>query len=228
MKVSTPLLLASGALAAPAGDIEARQACAKVHVFGARESTVPQGYGSSQAMISLIQGAYPGTTSEAIVYPAAGGDAYGSSVTAGISAVVNQVSTYAKQCPDSALVMVGYSQGGQITDDAFCGGPDGSSMSGTASPLPADVGTKVKAIILMGDPRNVPGLAYNVGTAKAGGFAARPSGYTCPVYADRIKSYCDAEDPYCSNGNNAQHHQQYVQIYGQQALAFVKEKVGSV
>lgn len=67
MKIAAPLVLLSGALAAPSGDIEARQACAKVHVFGARESTVPQGYGSSQAMIQLIQGAYPGTTSEAIV-----------------------------------------------------------------------------------------------------------------------------------------------------------------
>ncbi|KAI1106296.1 carbohydrate esterase family 5 protein [Jackrogersella minutella] len=228
MKASTPLIFLSGALAAPSGDIEARQSCAKVHVLGARESTVPQGYGSSQAMIQLIQGAYSGTTSEAIVYPAAGGDAYSSSVTAGIKAVVSQVSAYVEKCPDSAVVVVGYSQGGQITDDAFCGGPDGSSMSETASPLPADVGTHVKAIIMMGNPRNVPGLSYNVGTAQAGGFAARPSGYTCPVYSDRIKSYCDSQDPYCSNGNDAQHHQQYVQIYGQQALAFVKEKVGSV
>ncbi|KAI1644818.1 carbohydrate esterase family 5 protein [Daldinia loculata] len=228
MKASTPLLFLSGALAAPSGDVEARQSCAKLHVIAARETTVPQGFGSSQAMIQLIQGAYPGTTSEAIVYPAAGGDAYGSSVTAGIKAVVDQVSAFTKKCPNTTVVMVGYSQGSQIMDDAFCGGPDGSSLSGTAAPLPADVGTHVKAVIFMGDPRNVPGLSYNVGTAKAGGFAARPSGYQCPVYADRIQSYCDAEDPYCSNGNDAQHHQQYVQIYGQQALAFVKQKVGSV
>ncbi|KAI2785223.1 carbohydrate esterase family 5 protein [Daldinia loculata] len=228
MKASTPLLFLSGALAAPSGDVEARQSCAKLHVIGARETTVPQGFGSSQAMIQLIQGAYPGTTSEAIVYPAAGGDAYGSSVTAGIKAVVDQVSAFTKKCPNTTVVMVGYSQGSQIMDDAFCGGPDGSSLSGTAAPLPADVGNHVKAVIFMGDPRNVPGLSYNVGTAKAGGFAARPSGFQCPVYADRIKSYCDAEDPYCSNGNDAQHHQQYVQIYGQQALAFVKQKVGSI
>ncbi|KAI1500454.1 carbohydrate esterase family 5 protein [Biscogniauxia marginata] len=228
MKVSTSMVLASGALATPSGNLEARQSCAKVHVFGARESTVPQGYGSSQAMIQLIQGAYPGTTSEAIVYPAAGGNAYGSSVTAGITAVVNQVSSFVEKCPDTKVVMVGYSQGSQIMDDAFCGGPDGSSMSETASPLPADVGEHVAALIFMGDPRNVPGLSYNVGTAQAGGFAARPSGYTCPTYADRIQSYCDSQDPYCSNGNDANHHQQYVQIYGQQALAFVKEKVGSV
>lgn len=67
MKASTPLLFLSGALAAPSGDVEARQSCAKLHVIGARETTVPQGFGSSQAMIQLIQGAYPGTTSEAIV-----------------------------------------------------------------------------------------------------------------------------------------------------------------
>ncbi|KAI1661686.1 carbohydrate esterase family 5 protein [Daldinia decipiens] len=228
MKVSTPLLFLSGALAAPSGNFEARQSCAKLHVIAARETTAPPGFGTAQGMIQLIQGAFPGTTSEAIVYPAAGGDSYGSSVTAGIKAVVDQVSAFTAKCPDTTVVMVGYSQGSQIMDDAFCGGPDGSSLSETAAPLPADVGTHVKAIIFMGDPRNVPGLSYNVGTAKAGGFAARPSGFQCPVYEDSIQSYCDAEDPFCSNGNSAQHHQEYVQIYGQQALAFVQQKVGSI
>ncbi|KAK6950063.1 hypothetical protein Daesc_008386 [Daldinia eschscholtzii] len=198
-------------LAAPSGNVQARQSCPKVHVLGAREPTVPQGYGSSQAMIQLIQGAYPDITSEAI-----------------------------ESVRTRPVIVVGYYQGAQIMDDAFCGGTDGSSLSGTAAPLlPADVGKHFKAIIFMGDPRNAPGPSYNVGMAKAGGeglanipvlvqFAARPSGYQCPVYADRIKSYCDAEDLYCSNGNNAQHHQQYIQIYGQQALAFVKQKVGSI
>jgi acetylxylan esterase len=171
MKTFAPLLLLGGALAAPSTDLSSRQACPKVYVFGARESTVPQGYGSSQAMISLIQGAYPGTGSEAIVYPAAGGNAYGSSVTAGITAVVNQVQSFANRCPDSKIVMVGYSQGSQIMDDAFCGGPDGSSMGNVAAPMPAAVGQKVAALIWMGDPRFVPGLSYNVGTAKAGGVS---------------------------------------------------------
>ncbi|KAI1395783.1 carbohydrate esterase family 5 protein [Hypoxylon fuscum] len=229
MKAATPLLLLSGALAASSRDVAARQSCAAVHVLGAREeSNVPQGFGSTEALVRMIQEAYPGATSEAIVYPAAGGEAYPPSVTAGIQAVVDQVSAYVAKCPDSAVVLVGYAQGSQIIDDAFCGGPDGNSMSETAAPIPADVSEHVKALIFMSNPRNVPGLPYNVGTAKAGGFAQRDPGFVCPVYSDRIQSYCDAEDPYCCDGNNAMHRKQYVQIYGEHALAFIREKVGSV
>ncbi|XXH04666.1 hypothetical protein Hte_011085 [Hypoxylon texense] len=229
MRFSTSLLCASGALAASSGDVEARQSCAKLHVFGAREWNVPQGFGSEQPLIEAIQAAYPGATSEAIVYPASPrGDNYPSSVTAGIKAVVDQVTAYAAKCPDSAVVMVGYSEGSQIVDDAFCGGPDGNSMAETAAPIPTEVGERVKALIFMGDPRNIPGLPYNIGSSTGGGFAQRPADFVCPVYADRIRSYCDAEDPYCSNGNNVRHHEQYVMIYGEHALAFVREKVGSL
>ncbi|KAI6090404.1 carbohydrate esterase family 5 protein [Hypoxylon rubiginosum] len=232
MRLSTPLICASGALAATSGsDVEARQSesCAKLHIFGAREWLVPQGFGHESVLIEKIQEAYPGATSEAIVYPASPrGDAYPSSVTAGIQAVVDQVTTYATQCPDSSIVMVGYSEGSQIMDDAFCGGPDGNSMAETSAPIPTAVGERVKALVFMGDPRNIPGAPYNIGSSTGGGFAQRPVGYVCPVYADRIRSYCDAEDPYCSNGNNVRHHEQYVMIYGEHALAFVREKVGSL
>ncbi|KAI1766361.1 carbohydrate esterase family 5 protein [Hypoxylon sp. FL1150] len=229
MRFSTSLVCASVALAASSGDIEARRSCAKVHIVGAREWLVPQGFGHESVLIEAIQAAYPGATSEAIIYPASPrGDDYPSSVTAGIQAVVDQVSAYAKACPDTAIVMVGYSEGSQIIDDAFCGGPDGNSMAETTALIPAEIGEHVKALIFMGDPRNIPGAPYNIGSSTGGGFAQRPVGYVCPVYADRIRSYCDAEDPYCSNGNNVRHHEQYVMIYGEHALAFVREKVGSV
>jgi hypothetical protein len=46
-------------------------------------------------------------------------------------------------------------------DNALCGGA-GQSLSG-------DSLRAVKAAIFMGDPRNVAGLSYNVGTCKAKG-----------------------------------------------------------
>lgn len=46
-------------------------------------------------------------------------------------------------------------------DNALCGGA-GATLSGTAL-------AAVKAAIFMGDPHNQVGLAYNVGTCKAGG-----------------------------------------------------------
>jgi acetylxylan esterase len=65
--------------------LEQRQACPNVHVFGARETTVPSGYGSAGTFVNLILNAYSGATAEVINYPAQGGtnDAYAASVRAG-------------------------------------------------------------------------------------------------------------------------------------------------
>jgi acetylxylan esterase len=48
-------------------------------------------------------------------------------------------------------------------DNALCGGA-GSTLSGNAL-------AAVKAAIFMGDPHNVAGLPYNVGTCTAGGVS---------------------------------------------------------
>lgn len=57
-------------------------------------------------------------------------------------------------------------------------------------------------------------------------FAPRPTGFQCP-YANNIQSYCDAADPYCCNGNDANTHQGYGTEYGQAALTFVKAKINA-
>ncbi|KAK3380747.1 cutinase [Lasiosphaeria ovina] len=223
MKVSTvavPLL--AGLVSAGPVELEQRQSCPKVYVFGARETTVPQGYGTSQGLVNMVTQAYAGAGKEAIVYPACGGQSncggvsYENSAKQGTAAVVKAVTDLNKRCPDTKIVLIGYSQGGQIMDNALCGGA-GATLTGTA--LDA-----VKAAIFMGDPHNVNGLPYNVGTCKNGGFAARPSGYKCsPANPAIIQSYCDSTDPYCCNGNDANSHQQYVNKYGSQALTFIKK-----
>lgn len=59
-------------------------------------------------------------------------------------------------------------------------------------------------------------------------FAARPSGFKCsPASPSIIQSYCDSPDPYCCTGSDANSHQQYVNKYGSQALAFIKKLVGA-
>jgi acetylxylan esterase len=58
-------------------------------------------------------------------------------------------------------------------------------------------------------------------------FAPRPAGFQCP-YAANIKSYCDAADPYCCNGSDANTHQGYAVEYGSVALTFVKTKVNAM
>ena len=56
-------------------------------------------------------------------------------------------------------------------------------------------------------------------------FDARPAGQTCGNYNGKVKSYCDAADPYCCNGNDAATHQSYANVYGQQALQFVNSQL---
>ncbi|KAK4552076.1 carbohydrate esterase [Recurvomyces mirabilis] len=120
-------LLALPALAVAAA-IEQRASCPNVHIFGARETTAPAGYGSSSTVVNYVLQAYPGSTAEAINYPACGGqsscggDSYAQSAAQGTNTVISVVNAYVAQCPNTQIVLVGYSQGGQIFDNAFCGG----------------------------------------------------------------------------------------------------------
>ncbi|KAJ7075986.1 putative acetyl xylan esterase [Mycena belliarum] len=214
--------------------LAAAQQCPQVHIFGARETTAPAGYGTAGSVVSSIISAYSGATGEVINYPACGGQAscgsvsYASSAVTGVAAVASQVNAFNTKCPNSVLVLVGYSQGGQIMDDAYCGGGDtNEGLSSTAIPISAAAQKKIAAAILMGDPRHIPGLSYNVGTCQASGFAPRPTGFQCP-YAANIQSYCDAADPYCCNGSDANTHQGYAVEYGAAALTFVKGKVNAM
>ncbi|KAI0397041.1 carbohydrate-binding module family 1 protein [Xylariaceae sp. FL0594] len=220
-----PLIAAAGVSASPA-EIAERQSCPNIYIFGARETTVPSGYGTAGGLVDMVKAAYPGSQSSAIDYPACGGQSscggipYDQSAQQGTTAVINAVNSLNQRCPNTQIVLIGYSQGGQIMDNALCGGA-GATLTGNAL-------AAVKVAIFMGDPHNVAGLPYNVGTCTAGGFAARPYGFKCSPYNPaNIKSYCDSTDPYCCNGNDANSHQQYVVKYGSQALAFIKSKLSS-
>lgn len=150
-------------------DLEERQSCPGVYVFGARETTAPPGYGTSQGLVNMILQAYPGSQSAAISYPACGGQpncggvSYDESARQGTAAVVSAVNSMNQRCPNTKIVLVGYSQGGQIIDNALCGG-SGATLTGNAL-------NAVKVAIFMGDPHNAPGLPYNVGTCRAGGVS---------------------------------------------------------
>lgn len=179
MKTNIILIAAAQALlssANPVPGIETRQSCPGVHVFAARETTASPGYGSASTVANLITQTYSGSTSEAIDYPACGGQSscggvsYANSAKQGVAAVASAVNAFNKKCPNTSIVLVGYSQGGQIMDDALCGGGDtAEGVSSTSVPLSSAAVTMVKAAIFMGDPRFVSGLSYEVGTCAAGG-----------------------------------------------------------
>ena len=112
--LTASILLATGALAANAP----RQggSCPPLHVFGARETTAPAGMGTAGPIVDAIVQAHPGATSEAINYPACGGQPecggvqYEQSAQQGTQATATAVNSFNEQCPDTELVLIGYSQ----------------------------------------------------------------------------------------------------------------------
>lgn len=117
MKITIPTALSLvGVAAASPAVIEQRQSCPEVYTFGARETTASQGYGTAGGLVNQIKAAFPGSGSEAIVYPACGGQAscgsisYSNSESKGAAAVVKAVTEYNAKCPTTQIILVGYSQ----------------------------------------------------------------------------------------------------------------------
>jgi acetylxylan esterase len=114
------LLLSTYGLLGNATPLVERQSCPGVHVFGARETTVSPGYGSSITVVNLVLAAYSGSTSEAITYPACGGQStcggisYAASATQGTANAAAAINAFNAQCPSTQLVLVGYSQVSEV------------------------------------------------------------------------------------------------------------------
>jgi acetylxylan esterase len=117
---STALFLGWAALSQAYAVDKRQSSCPNVHVIAARETTAPAGYGTASVVTNLILNAYSGSTSEALNYPACGGqsscggDSYDASVRAGYSAATSAINSFNSQCPNSQIVLVGYSQVGHM------------------------------------------------------------------------------------------------------------------
>lgn len=118
MKVTAAAALFAGLAAAGPVELTTRQSCPKVYIFGARETTLPQsnGFGTGAGLVNSVKSAYAGSGAEAIVYPACGGQSncggisYENSASQGTAAVVKAVTAYNQKCPDTQIVLIGYSQ----------------------------------------------------------------------------------------------------------------------
>lgn len=116
MKATIALPLLAGLASSTPLELQERQSCPSVYVFGARETTVGPGYGTSQGLVNMVMQAYPGAQSAPISYPACGGQSscggisYDQSATQGTAAVVTAVTDLNSRCPDTKIVLIGYSQ----------------------------------------------------------------------------------------------------------------------
>lgn len=198
--------------------------CSSVHLIVARASGEDPGEGIIGAVSSDIQSRVPNADAEAIDYPATLAN-YQSSEAEGVAEMTRVVTDYAAACPDSQLVLMGYSQGGQVAMDTICG----TSSAGFAAtePLDAGVAAQIAAVVVMGEPTFVPGEAYTVGDASEGAVFPRVDTGSCLPLAERIQSYCSEGDTFCDSGNSILTHLGYVREFGDEAADFVVGRVGA-
>ncbi|OLN81912.1 Acetylxylan esterase 5 [Colletotrichum chlorophyti] len=214
-----------GALQGGGGaDVSKRQnnGCVDVHMIVARASTERAGTGIIGEVAKNVQAQIPGSDIVAVDYPASL-NPYKPSQKAGVTAMTKLVQDYAKACPQSKMVLMGYSQGAHVTGDVLCGtSEDGFDAT---QPQSADVTDKVAAVLLMGDPSHVNGMPYNKGSSQNDGVFPRQNTAGCNAVADRMISYCDNGDTFCDRGRSVQVHLGYVRRSGDDATQFIVSKV---
>ena len=91
-----------------------------------------------------------------------------------------------------------------------------------------NIASHVTAVVTFGDPRHVTNQAFDLGTSTTNGRFPRSATQLQVLagFASKIAAWCDANDTFCSNGNNTQVHLTYLNRYQTAAQNFVLGKIG--
>ncbi len=175
--------------------------CPDVEVVYARGTDEPPGVGKiGQSFIDALRADAVGKTvgAYAVNYPAI---KYWPTAAQGIADASAHIMDIATNCPNTRLVLAGYSQGASVislvTDDWLP--PMFAPPNGSQGPLPPFVADHVASIALFGMP--APGWLTTVGA---------PPIAPGVRYANKVINMCLPDDPVCSaNGNNGAAHTAY-------------------
>ncbi|CAM1504405.1 Fc.00g019960.m01.CDS01 [Cosmosporella sp. VM-42] len=193
-------------------------ACGHTHIIVARASEEKPGTGMLGPLAAEIQRRIPDSHITALDYPAKL-DPYIPSQTQGVATLSKMIHELVITCPSTKLVLLGYSQGAHVTADVVCGASE-PGFPATVPMGPSATG-KISAIILMGDPSHVANASYNEGTSHHDGIFMRRNPTGCNPVADRMISFCDANDLFCDSGNSIPVHLGYAREFGTVAADFV-------
>jgi len=207
---------------ATAGAPASADPCPDVEVVFARGTFEPPGIGATgEAFVDALRSKLGGKSVDvyAVDYPASLDFA---TASLGVIDASNKVQSVAAACPDTTMVLGGYSQGaavaGYITADSV---PAGYVLpSGITGPMPADIADHVAAVTLFGKPSN--------------GFLQTIANTAPPVtvgshYAAKTIDVCIPEDPICSpaGSDNGAHTLYAVNGMADQAADLVARSVTS-
>jgi cutinase len=209
--------LASLLVLAPSATAEA---CPDVQVVYARGTFEPAGVGATgQAFVDSLRGKLPGKSIDVypVNYPASLDFARAAD---GVIDASNKAQDVAATCPNTKLVLGGYSQGAAVvaylTTDSVP--PDYELPAGITGPMPASVASHVAAVTLFGKPST--------------GFMNMIDSTAPPItighlYGTKALELCIPEDPICSTGggDGATHGLYAVNGMTDQAAGFVSQRV---
>jgi cutinase len=163
--------------------------CPDVEIVFARGTTEPPGVGGvGQAFVDSLR-SQMGARSVgvyAVDYPASRD--FDSSTPAGANDASSHIQSMAADCPNTRMVLGGYSQGAAVID-----------LSTTA--MPPQVADHVAAAALFGGPKS----------AFADSLSPGPLPTIGAPYAAKSIDLCVPNDPICSNGTDMGAHVAYVQ-----------------
>ena len=191
--------LSAAVLGASAVPTASAQPCPDVDVVFARGTDDPPGLGpTGQAFVDSLRPRVGEKSMEVypVNYPAT--QEWSTGVD-GINDTAAHVVSMAGSCPDTKLVLSGYSQGaavmGFVTSSAV---PDGVDPATVPKPMDPGVADHVAAVVLFATPNS-----------RAMNFLKQPEVVIGPLYQAKTIQVCAPEDPVCSDGMNLSAHVSY-------------------
>jgi cutinase len=197
---------AAAMLIAPPALPRAWAKCPDVEVVFARGTSEPPGVGKVGGAFvdSLRRQTRRNVASYGVNYPA---DKDFLAATNGANDASGHVQQMAGNCPNTKLVLGGYSQGAAVIDIVTAAPVPGL---GFQQPLPGNAADHVAAVALFGNP-----------SGRVGGLM----GALSPNFGGKTIDLCNQGDPICSDGNQWNAHLGYVPGMTSQAANFVAGRV---
>jgi cutinase len=198
----TTWALLSAPIVSPAASADP---CSDIAVVFARGTHQEPGLGNiGQAFVDSLTSQVGARSVDvyAVNYPA--NDDYHNSAPAGANDASAHIQGIVASCPNTKIVLGGYSQGSTVIDLA-------------TTQMPPSVADHVAAVALFGEPSS------GFSTMLWGG---QPLPTINPLYAGKTLSLCAPDDPICSGGGNIIAHVSYIEAgMTNQAATFAANKL---